>query len=277
MKKLLPLLLVLIAGSVLGFAQQSAPAAGSSAPQAGINDNANSKKARALLQQMITALGGQAYLDIQTIEQEGRTYSYFQGQPNGYGTPFWAFYKLPDKARVELTKQRDVIYIYVGDKGYEKTYKGVAPMEKEQLQNYVRQHEHALDYVLRVWLPDPTTALFYDGPTVAEQKPCDSVTLFNAKNDAVTIFINSENHLPVKKTFDWRDPLDNLKNTEGEIYDNWRLEQGFPTPHTILRTHNGDTNNQRFLTTVKYNTPMPDSMFDVTVTYDPYKEGEKKK
>lgn len=276
MKIFLSLLLILVAGAISGFGRQSQPAAGATAPKTGLNDNANAKKARALLQQMIDALGGQAYMDIQTIEQEGRTYSYYQGAPNSYGTPFWLFYKVPDKQRIELTKQRDVIYINVDDKGYEKTYKGVAPMEKEQLQNYIRLHEHSLEYVLRKWLPDPTTALFYDGPAVAEQKPCDSVTLFNARNDAVTIFINSENHLPVKKTFDWRDPTDNLKNTEGEIYDNWRLEQGFPTPHTILRTHNGETTNQRFLTTVKYNTPMPDSMFDVIPTYDPYKTGEKK-
>ena len=268
-------MLALFLGSTLTFAQQNAPATGTKAAK-GLNDNPNAKKARAILQQMIDALGGQAYMNIQTIEEEGRTYSYYQGVPNGYGTPFWLFYQVPDKERIELTKQRDVIYIYNGDKGYEKTYKGVAPMEKDSLKAYIRQHEHSLEYVLRKWLPDPTTALFYDGPAVAEQKACDSVTLFNAKNDSVTIFINTENHLPVKKTFEWRDPMDNLKNTEGETYDNWRREQGFPTPHTPLRTHNGEVNSQRFLTTVKYNTPMPDSMFDATVTYDPYKTEEKK-
>lgn len=269
------LLLVLIASS-FAFAQDSAPQTSVPAKGPVAPENANSKKARALLQQMIQALGGQSYLDIQTIEQEGRTYSYYQGAPNSYGTPFWLFYKVPDKQRIELTNKRDVIYIYIGDKGFEKTYKGVAPMEKEQLDGYVRQHEHSLEVVLRKWLSDPTTALFYDGPAVAEQKPCDSVTLFNSKNDAVTLFINTENHLPVKKTFQWRDPMDNLKNEEGETYDNWRLENGFPTPHTILRTHNGETVNQKFLTIVRYNTPMPDSMFEATVTYDPYKTGEKK-
>jgi len=275
MKKLLTLLPLVFAYATLGFGQANPPANLSASSKPVIAENENSRKARALLQQMIQALGGQAYLNIQNMEQEGRTYTYDQGKPNGFGTPFWAFYKPPDKERVELTKQRDVIYIYVGDKGYEKTYKGVAPMEPEQLRNYLRQHYHALDYVLRIWLPDPTVALFYDGPAIAEQKPCDSVTLMNAKNDAVTIFINTENHLPVKKTFQWRDPMDNLKNEEVEIYDNWRMEQGFPTAHTLLHSHNGDTTNERFLTVVRYNNPMPDSMFDATVTYDPYKSERK--
>jgi len=269
MKRFLSLLFVLMACVAVG--QEPAPQNPPAATKPIVPESANSRKARAILQQMIQALGGQAYLNVQTIEQEGRTFSYYNNQPNSMGIPFWRFEKLPDKERFELTKQRDVAYIYVGDKGYEKTYKGVAAMDPEQLRNYLRQHLHSLEYVLKVWLPDPTTALFYDGPAVAEQKPCDSVTLMNSKNDAVTIFINTENHLPVKKTFQWRDPADNLKNDEGETFDNWRMEQGIPTPHTIMRSHNGDTTNERFLTVVRYNTPMADSMFDASVTYDPYK------
>jgi len=269
MKRFLSLLFVLMACVAVG--QEPAPQNPPAATKPIVPESANSRKARAILQQMIQALGGQAYLNVQTIEQEGRTFSYYNNQPNSMGIPFWRFEKLPDKERFELTKQRDVAYIYVGDKGYEKTYKGVAAMDPEQLRNYLRQHLHSLEYVLKVWLPDPTTALFYDGPAVAEQKPCDSVTLMNSKNDPVTIFINTENHLPVKKTFQWRDPADNLKNDEGETFDNWRMEQGIPTPHTIMRSHNGDTTNERFLTVVRYNTPMADSMFDASVTYDPYK------
>jgi hypothetical protein len=267
MKRLAFFLLLL---SVCAYGQATTDISAAAKPIA--PENENSRKARALLQQMIDALGGQAYLNLQTIEQEGRTYSFYNGKPNSLGTPFWRFYKFPDKERVEVTKQRDVAFINVGDKGYEKTYKGVAAMEPDQLKDYLRRHEHSLEVVLRRWLPDPTTALFYDGPAVAEQKPCDSVTLFNAKNDSVTIFIESNKHLPVKKIFQWRDPADNLKNEEGEIFDNWRLVQGIMTPHTLLRSHNGDTTNQRFLTTVRYNTPLPDSMFDVSATYDPYKK-----
>ena len=274
-KKCIFLISLFLAGAAL--AQETAPPPSPNANRPIVPESANSRKARTILEQMIQAMGGQKYLDIQTIEQEGRSYSYYNNAPTSMGTVFWAFYKLPDKARLELTKQRDVVYIYVGDKGYEKTYKGVAAMDKDNLDNYVRQHLHSMEYVIHVWLPDPTTALFYDGPAIAEQKPCDSVTLMNAKNDSVTLFINTENHLPVKKTFQWRDPIDNLKNVEGETYDNWRLEQGVPTPHTILRSHNGDTTTEKFLTAVKYNTPMADAMFEASVTYDPSKDIKPKK
>ena len=233
--------------------------------------DANAQKARALLDQCIQGLGGQAWLNLQDMEQQGRAYSYFQGQPNSLGTLFWRFWKYPNKDRIELTKQRDVVFIDVGDKGYEITYKGTAAQEPEQVDDYNRRHRHSLEIVLRQWLNQPGVALFYDGPAVAEQKPADQVSIFTADNDAVTLFLDSHTHLPIKKTFEWRDPTDRLKNVEGEIFDNWRPVQGVMTPFSILRSHNGDTNNQRFITGVRYNVGIADSMFQATITSDPNK------
>ncbi len=266
---------IVVAVSLAGTAAQSPQSSPSSAASVATPSqppqDANARKARALLEQSIQAMGGQAWLNIQDMEQEGRSYSYYQGQPNSLGVLFWRFWKYPDKDRVELTKQRDVIYINNGDKGYEITYKGTAAQESDALADYNRRQHHSLEVILRLWLNQPGTALFYDGPSVAEQKPAESVTLLNAQNDAVTLYLDSHTHLPIKKTFEWRDPADRLKNIEGEIFDNWRMERGIMTPHSILRTHNGDTTNQRFITSVRYNVGIPDSKFQATITYDPTK------
>jgi hypothetical protein len=72
-------------------------------------DQENARRARVVLDQTIKALGGPAYLNIQDITQEGRTYSFHHGRPNSLGILFWRFYKFPDKDRIELTKQRDVV------------------------------------------------------------------------------------------------------------------------------------------------------------------------
>lgn len=260
MRKSFPLLILLLAISAVAQSSSST-----------LNNNENAKKARAILDEMIQALGGQAYLNVQDMQQEGRTYAFYNGKPNSLGTLFWRSWKFPDKDRTELTKQRDVAYVFNGDKGYEISYKGTAATEPDNLRDYIRRRNHSLETVLRIWLPDPKTALFYDGTAIAEQKHCDSVTLMNAQADSVTIYVDSSTHLPVKKTFQWRDRADRLKNEEGEIFDNFRMVQGVLTPHTLLRTRNGDTTNQRFLTVVKYNVGLPDSLFEATVTYDPYK------
>ena len=99
-------------------------------------DQENARRARAVLDRTIQALGGQAYLNIQDITQAGRTYSFYHGRPNSLGILFWRFYRFPDRDRIELTKQRDVIYVYQGDKGYEITFKGAHPQDPKDLAEY---------------------------------------------------------------------------------------------------------------------------------------------
>jgi hypothetical protein len=271
-KYLLPILL----GSALVWAQ-TAPTQtrASSAPPASTEDE-NVRKARALLDQAIRALGGQAYLEIQDMSQEGRSYSFYHGRPNSTGLLFWRFTKFPDKERVELTKKRDVVYVYNGDKGYEITFKGTATEDPKTMAEYIRRRRYSLDWVLRRWLKEAGIALFYDGAAVADQKQADQVTILNANNEAVTIYIDSVTHLPIKKSFTWRDPVDKEKNVEDEVYDGYRDVQGIMTPHSVTRFYNGDMAMQRFLTSVSYNQGLSDSKFSATATYDPEKPPAKR-
>jgi len=234
-------------------------------------DQENARKARSILEQAIEALGGNTYLNIRDISQEGRTYSFHLGQPNSVGTQFWRFYRFPDKDRVELTKKRDVAYVYNGDNGYEITYKGTRSDDPKTVTDFLRRRRFALDWVFRHWLTDPSVALFYEGRAVADQKNCDQVTLMNTHDEAVTLYVDIDTHLPVKKTFSWRDPNDKQRNIEDEVYDNYRPVQGIMTPHTVTRYYNGDMSNQRFLTSVSYNKDLSDSLFNASVTYDPNK------
>ncbi len=225
-------------------------------------DQENARRARAVLNQTIQALGGSAYLNMQDMSQEGRNYSFYHGRPNSLGIVFWRFYKFPDKDRIELTKKRDVIYVYNGDKGYEITYKGTRAEDPKDLTDYLRRRHYALDGVLRKWLTEPGVALFYEGQTVAEGKSVDQVTVMNAHNEGVTLYLDVSDHLPVKKTFSWRDPTDKQRNVEDEAYDNYRVVQGIPTPYTVTRFYNGDMSGQRFITSVSYNQGISDSQFE---------------
>jgi len=257
--------------TVLAFGQDTAPAgpgdansSSSSIPAQSVPiDKANSQRAKGVLDQAIFALGGQAYLSVTDMKSEGRGYSFHHGQPNSLGTVFWRFRKFPDKDRVELTKKRDIIQIYNGDKGYEITYKGVRDLDpKDQLEPYLRRRHYSLDIVMREWLNQPGIALFYEGQTVAAQKETEQVTIMNNKNEAVTLYIDIMTHLPVKKSFSWRDPTDKERNVEEEIFDNYRLIQNIMTPFDTTRLFNGEMSAQTFLTGASYNQGLSDSLFD---------------
>ena len=245
----------------------AAPAAAKNPPPAVDPQVANAQKARRLVDEAIQALGGQAYLNITDMTQEGRTYSFYHGEANSLGTLFWRFWKWPDKDRIELTKQRDVIYIVNGDQGYEITFRGTTPEDPKDLTETLRQRQFSLEYVLRRWLGQPEVALFYDGQTVAENQQADQITFMNGK-DQVTLYVDQLTHLPIKKTFSWRDES-RYRNEEAEIYGDYRLVQGIKTPFQVVRVHNGEMTRQRFLTKVAYNTGASDSMFEAKATPKP--------
>lgn len=239
------------------------PASTASAPQ---NQNDNAKKAVVLLNQMVQALGGQAWLTFQDMAQEGRTYGFHGGRPTGAAAPFWRFWKWPDKDRIELTKQRDWIIIHNGDNGYEITFRGVFPEEPKPLADFLRRRHYSVERVLRQWIHEPGVAFFYEGAAVAEGKPAEKVTVLNAKNESVTFWIDSAKYLPVKKSYSTRDAASREMDTEEEIFDNYHDVQGIATPFNLTRRINGEMNSQRFLHKVTYNTGIADSQFAATPT-----------
>jgi hypothetical protein len=257
--------------TALAFGQSTTGTSAQSIPV----DQENARKAKTLLDQMIQALGGNAYLNIQDVSQEGRSYGFHLGQSEGVGVLFWHFYKFPDKDRIELTKKRDVVYVYRGNQGFEITYKGTRSDEPKSVSDYLRRREYSLDWVIRKWLPQPGIALFYEGHIVAAQKDTEQVTLLTSSNQSVTLYIDASTHLPVKKTYSWRDPTDKERNIEDEVYDNYRPVQGVMTPFSVTRFYNGDMSNQRFLNSVSYNKGLSDSMFAADITYDPNKAAPK--
>ena|ERR1700722_14049769 len=256
-------------------AGEQAPSPSAATSLAAPGDQQNAHKARALLNQAIEALGGPAFLNIHDKEEEGRTYSFHHGQSTSNGVLFWRFAEYPNKERIEVTKQRDVAYLYVGDKGYEITYKGPHAVEKNDLEDYLRRRKFSLDTLLRDWINDSKVALFYDGNALAGNLPADQITLINSKDEAVQLFLDIQTHLPLKKSYTWRDPVDKERNVEEEIYDNYRLVQGVMTAYGFTRYFNGDMQTQRFVNAAHYNAGLNEAMFDPDSRYDPNKAAGK--
>lgn len=279
MKQFLPILVLVCSAWPQAEGQPRTAAAQSSAqatPQA-VNsapaipaDQENARKAKAAVDQAIQALGGQAYLTVRDREQQGRGYSFHHGRESG-GGPFWSFTEFPDKERVEKTKERDIAELYVGNKAYEITYKGARAIEQKDLEDYLRLRKFSLDMVLRTWVNDPGVIFLYEGPAIAAQHPAAQVTLINSQNESVTLYFDTDTHLPVKKTFSWRDPVDKQKNLEEEVYENYRAVSGIMAPFNVTRFFNGDMARQRFLNSVTINQGLDQAMFDPNSGYNPNK------
>ena len=160
--------------------------------------------------------------------REGHIAAFFHGIPDPGTTEYCEFHQWPDHDRVELTKHRDVVEFYVGREGWEVTYRGKKPMDKEILDDYLRRRDHSIETAVKVWLKDPNTILVYEGQHLAERHLAEQVTLISAENEAVTILMDAQTHLPLRRVFQWRDPVYKDKNTDAEEYDNYRTGGWLP-------------------------------------------------
>lgn len=242
-------------------------------PNVGQEAQSNEQKARAVLKQMVDALGGEAYLNLQDSYSEGR-YGRFHNEVLVGGAVFYRYWQWPDKERFEVTKERDIASLFLGDKAYEITYRGAKELDPQKDDNLrlalVRRH-YALDRILREWLNQPGTLLLDEGPTLANNQMAERITVINSRNEAVSILVSPDTHLPVAKRFSLRDPVTRDLDEEEEIYDNWRMVQGVNTPYSTVLSHNGQIVRQQYITSITYNNRPADSYFTPVLIPHPKK------
>jgi hypothetical protein len=232
--------------------------------QSGDDDGAkNAKKARAALDAMVQAMGGQAWLNMKNMMRQGHVAGFDHGQPGEGTTDYWEFHAWPDQDRIEFTKHRDVVQFYLARQGWEVTYRGNKALPQEQVDDWLRRRDHSIETVVKTWLSDPATILVYEGQRLAERHLADQVTLISAQNESVTIQMDTQTHLPLRRTFEWRDPVFKDKNLDVEEYDDYHTFDGIPTAFTITRFKNDQIIRQYFLVHVTYNQQLPPDFWSV--------------
>lgn len=261
-----PVLVLLVAGNLRNPAQ-IAPA--SSAP---VEANAEQAQGRKLLDEMVQAFGGQKWTERGTERLEGKSATFYKSAPNPYETQFEEYLRLrPFGERVVIvskmgvfipTAHRDVADIWTADNGFEVTYRGRKELPRVDVEDFQRRRRHTIDVVVNDWLKRPDTLVTFEGSSMEDRHLVDKVSVLTAENDAVTLALDQETHLPRSRTFQWRDAVYKDLDTDVERYDDWQPEQGIVTALTITRYHNGDMVSQRFLTKVQYGLQFPPDLFD---------------
>jgi hypothetical protein len=243
-----------LAGMVLGGGWVRARAHASALPsvQVGAGRKNEAGRGRRLLDEMVAALGGEAWLNRQTWIFEGRTATFYKGQPDEGAPQFEEYYRVhPFGERVVMishfgaiiaTDHRDVADVWTSDNGYEVTYKGTTVLPATEVAEYQRWRRHSLEVVVEEWLKQPGAAVTDEGSKMVE--------------------LDQSTHLPLSVSFQWRDPLYKDWNTEVQEFADYHAIQGIMTPYSIITMHNGDMTGERFLTRAAYNVKLPAELFD---------------
>jgi len=270
--------LLSLAAALPAQAQQVQPAAqmqsGQPTPMAVETEEQHGSR---LLAEMVKALGGDAWLNKRTVVIEGQTAAFFRGQPTGAVGKFVQQTEFAQGTNPELTRisfltirgmiapgmKKDVIHLWSADNGYEFTYKGRTTLPADQVADYIRRRAHSLEEVLRSWVRAPGVMVVYEGSGMRDRRPVDKVTVLSASNDAVTIELDEDTHLPLDRNFEWRNQQFKDHDRDDEVYGDWRADDGIETPMNVTRYRNGDMVDQTFYTKVTFNTSLAPELFDI--------------
>src|SRR5258708_13693653 len=80
---------------------------------------------------------------------------------------------------------------------------------------------------------DTGVVFLFEVQVIAAQHPALQVTLINSQDESVTLCFDSDTHLPVKKSFSGRDPVDKQKNLEEGAYENCSQVPDVLAPSTL--------------------------------------------
>ena len=220
-------------------------------------------KAKALLQEMIQAMGGNAYLNVKDSTCHGRLGSFgHSGALSGYDV-FLDLVKLPDKDRQEMSKKRNIIYVTNGNQGWVLDRGGVSAEPADQIADNQRELQLDLDYILRFRLNEPGMIFHYDGTDVVDLKEADWVEIDDPQGHEIRIAIAKLTHLPIRKEVAMRDPVTHMRTEEVDYYSNFHSVDGVTMYFQQTRFRNGMKVFQVFYDPdgCKFNTGLQDSLF----------------
>ncbi|HKF47908.1 MAG TPA: hypothetical protein VKB38_11175 [Terracidiphilus sp.] len=223
----------------------------------------NAQKAHQALDAMIAALGGDAWLNMQNRMEHGHAAGFYHGNPDPGTLEEFEYHSWPDRDRVDVTKHRDVVEFFIGREGWEVTYRGKHKLPQDQVDDYLRRRDHSIETAVKVWMKDPKTIFVFEGQHLAARHLADQVTLISPENEALTILMDTQTHLPLRRVFQWRDTEYKDKNTDAEEYDNYHTVGGLPTPFMITRFKNDELVRQFFVDKVEYNQSLPADFWSV--------------
>jgi outer membrane lipoprotein-sorting protein len=222
---------------------------------------ASTAKAKQILQDLINALGGAAYLEIKESDCEGRLARFGHGgELTGY-TNFKVYWRYPDKNRTDYAKKGVIINLYNGDHGWTLDRGGVTELPAGEVADFQEQSKRDINNLLRVRLKEPGMVIRFGGTDIVDLKTVDWVEIVDSEHRNFRLAVDRSSHLLVRSIVTIQDETRQDRSVLTNIYTNFQLMEGAYTPLQITSDRDGRRVSQVFFTFCKYNAGLPDDFF----------------
>jgi hypothetical protein len=215
--------------------------------------------AKRILNQVIQAMGGQAYLGMSSRECDGRRALIgHNGELSGYISlkDYWQY---PDKDRVDyiahsrntllgfiigvqdldITKGGEVITLFSGDQGWIMDRGGVSEMPVTSVSQFQEAVKQNVDNLLRIKIKAERTLYHWGGLGTVDLHPVDWVEVTDADGVTMRLAVDRSTHLLVRSVVTSQDEELNQSREDVAIYSNYQLKGGVQMPMQITRERDG--------------------------------------
>ncbi len=218
-------------------------------------------KGKQILEQLITALGGPAYLDIRESSCEGRLAQFgHSGEMTGY-TPFKVYWRFPDKNRTDFSKKGVIVNVYNGDRGWTLDRGGVSELSNAAVADFQEQAKRDINNLLRLRLKEPGMVIRFGGTDIVDLKTVDWVEITDTEQRDFRLAVDHTTHFLVRTVVTLQDDTSPDRSVETHIFTNYQLMDSVQTPLQITLDRNGRRINQVFFQSCKYNPGFSEEFF----------------
>jgi hypothetical protein len=238
-------------------------------------------KAAQVLQQVIAALGGQAYLNVQDSTCEGRIAQFGSNEELMGYTPFRDLWLLPDKNRTEFISKGEhtilgflmdvdglmithggvMITVFNGNDGWMLDKSGVSNQPEDVVKTFTDQLKTGMSNMLRVRRNEPGVEARYGGTDLLDLKEAEWIEFTDRDRRTMRLAVDKNTRLPLRWVVATRNPETRERSEVVTSYTQYISEDGVKTPLSIERVRDGRKITQTFLTGCKYNSNLDAQLF----------------
>ena len=242
---------------------------------------ASAAKAKQVLQQVISALGGQAFLNVRDTQCDGRVAQFGSNEELMGFTDFRDSWFLPDKNRTEYIAKKQntilgfmlgadglsithggvLITVFDGDHGWLLDKSGVSDQPEDVISTFTESLKTGMNNMLRSRMNEPGVEARYDGIDLIDMKEAEWIEFTDRDHRQLRLAVDKLTHLPLRWVVTTRDPETRERTETTTSYVQYVLNDGVKTPLNIVRMRGDRKLTQTFLTSCKYNSDLSIQLF----------------
>ena len=254
-------------------------------------------RAKKILNQLVQAMGGPAYLGMKERQCDGRRAVIGHNGALAGFVQFKDTWEFPDKNRtdyiahsrntllgyiigvqdLDLTRGGLVIQVFNGEQGWSMDRGGVSDIPEDSLAEFQAAVKRSPENLLRSGLKNPELGLRWGGLDTVDLREVDWVEISDREDRTYRLAVDRNTHLLIRSVVRLKDENTREEREDISIYTNYLQKNGVQIPMQVTRERDGRRVAQVFYDACQVNPTLPADFFTREALVQRFKETGGKK